>query len=503
MSIHSLMFVVSVSCILLMAVDLHAQPPEAETIKITNPKLSSINMGLDSSKYWLDKMKAGDQQRGAALLADLEKLATRFNRIPKSDDAQYQYIVNRFAALATAIQEKSGQSAGQSKQPPTKEVSNDNHGKPHRNLFTVNRQLDGIEEALKTFNGTSQNAIKRLKAQLGNANQMLQAIPESEHPEYLAAKNRFDSLAQQASKFIPQWNSTEDPAEYLAEMRKKYLKTLALPRAQRLMANRELTDQDVQTFLGGIAAFKTGLEQDLPQIKAAATTTGTASDLVAWVDREANTFIQEESEKLQAKLDRLIETTLKDAEHLAGLDPEKNKFTFVTESVRNNNEDKFARAFRTMENAVSIEEAMNLPGRWSSKKSELEKYIAAYRKKAAQATTVEHLPNDIKDQELAKIAAQTLAAKKYGVGEIERLIVNSKKVPRDRIQTRYFNRALETIVREWEEFQVCTVEKEGDKYIVYFNTLKKFSRGPDTTPIGEWILSVRFKSGEISQAKLK
>ncbi len=503
MSIHSLMLVVSVSCVLLMAVDLHAQQPESKPIKITNPKLSSINMGLDSSKYWLDKMKAGDQQRGAALLADLEKLATRFNRVPKSDDAQYQYIVNRFAELATEIRKKSGQAAGQSKRPVAEAASNDGHGQPHPNLFTVNRQLDGIQETLRLLNGSSENSIKQLKAQLDNAKQMLQAIPESEHPDYLAAKRRLDSLALQASKFIPQWNSTEDPAKFLADMREKYLKTLALPRAQRLMANRELTDVDVQTFLGGIAAFKTGLEQDLPQIKAAATSTGTASDLVAWVDTEANTFIQEESEKLQAKLDRLIETTLKDAENLAGLDPEKNKFMFVTESVRNNNEEKFARAFRTMENAVSIEEAMNLPGRWSSKKSELEQHIAAYRKKAAQATTVERLPKDIHDRELAEIAAQTLAVEKYGVGKIERLIVNSKKVPRDRIQTRYFNRALETTVRKWEEFQVCTVEKEGGKFVVYFNTLKKFSRGPDTTPIGEWILSVRFKSGEISQDKLK
>ena len=103
---------------------------------------------------------------------------------------------------------------------------------------------------------------------------------------------------------------------------------------------------------------------------------------------------------------------------------------------------------------------------------------------------------------MTEIAQTTLAVEKYGIESVERMIVNSKKVSRDRINTRFFNGALETTVREWEEFQVCTVELENGKHIVYFNTLKKFSRGPDTTPMGQWVLSNRFISGEIFKANL-
>ncbi len=502
MSFQSMLTILAVSSSLILGASLNAQESTATTVKITNPKLASINMGLDSSDYWLEKMKEGDSRRGSALLSDLEKLATRFNRVPKSDGEQYKYIVNRFASLSMAIKEKSGQTAPKAASKIQSQPENTGPGKPHRNLFTLNKQLDSIQETLNSFDAANQNSIKRLQSQLENANRIFRGIPESTHPEFVSTKQRMSVITAQCRKVVPRWESDQDPMAFLTDMRTKYLKQLELPRAQKLMKNRELTDEDVKFFLGSISAFNANIEQDLPRIKAAATSTGTASDLVSWIDKESFEFIKKESDKLRSRLDATIETALSDAKHLAGLDPNKNRYTFVTDSVRKNNEAKFARAFRTMENAKSIEEAFNVPGRWSSKRDDLERLIAVYREKAAQATKVNELPMDVGDKELAKIASQTLSNKKYGVGKIERIIVNSKNVPRDRIQTRLFNKTLETTVRKWEEFQVCTVEIEEGKFVVYFNTLKKFSQGPDTTPINQWILSNRFKSGEISRENL-
>ena len=157
----------------------------------------------------------------------------------------------------------------------------------------------------------------------------------------------------------------------------------------------------------------------------------------------------------------------------------------------------------TLNNVKTLEESLGWDHDWSAKLPEAEQFLVIFQQKAAQAAFHNELPTDIGDAQQTNIAKQTLSKAKYEVGPLERLIVNSKRVPRDRVDTRVFNGKLETTIRKWEEFQVCTVEKEGKKYFVYFNTLKNFSRGPATTPIDEWILSNRFKSGEIAADKLK
>lgn len=489
-----------------IAVAVPSQSQAQDTpIKITNAKLNSINMGLDSAQYWVEKMKAGDSRRATRLTNDLEKLATRFNRIPKSDDEQYKYVQGRFAALASAIGEKSKQ--GQPKTVTTNQNSTSQKqpvaGRPHRNLFTINKQLDKMEAGLASGISNDPAANSKLQKQMEYAKELFKAVPVSRHPDFVSTKKRMDAMTAKLSANNPHSGDIQDPNKYLNEMRKKYLQTNELPRAQRAVDSRGLTSENVAYFVGGIKAFGADLDTDLPKIKAVAASTGTHSDLVSWLEKESITFVKEETEKLKKRVDNLVEGHLQHAAKLAGLDIEKSKYTFVTESVRKNNEGKFERALQTLELVKSLESAFGWDARWSSKNPELEKHIAAYRAKASQAAKVKKLPADIGDKSMTKIAKTTLAIEKYGVGEIERMIVNSKMVPRDRADTRFFNGKLETTIRKWDEFQVCTVEKEDGKLMVYFNTLKKFSRGPSTTPINEWILSVRFKSGEISPEALK
>lgn len=479
------------------------QESNNEAVKITNSKLTGINMGLDSTQHWLEKMTAGDSKRGAALIADLEKLAARFNRVPKSDDEQYKFIVNRFASLTKAIQDKSVDSKttpGKTKSTPG--ANNEVASKANPKIFTVNKNLDSMEKFMSSMDTSNVRQLSQLNDMFSYASRMCATIPATTHPDYVAVTERMKSMEGKIKSVTPQLASNESPELVMKQMREKYLRTLELPRAQKMMASRELTNEDVSKFLGSIERFQADIKTDLPKIRAAAAALGSSSDVVAWVAVESKTHIKEETDKLIRMLDRYVETAMMDAQNLAGLDVEKNKYSFVTESVRKNNEEKFARAMRTLDQAKSLEDAFNVPNRWSSKTVEIETHFATYREKASQAATVKKLPKEIGDASLAKIAKEVLAIEKYGVGEIERLIVNSKMVPRDRIETRYFNGALETIVRKWDEYQVCTVEKEGDKFFVYFNTLKKFSRAPGTTPIDKWILSNRFKSGEIAADKV-
>ena len=61
----------------------------------------------------------------------------------------------------------------------------------------------------------------------------------------------------------------------------------------------------------------------------------------------------------------------------------------------------------------------------------------------------------------------------------------------------------ETIIRRWDEFQVTTIEEQDGKYVMYYNTLRKFSRAPRTTPVNRWILAKRLNGGEVPASVIK
>lgn len=105
------------------------------------------------------------------------------------------------------------------------------------------------------------------------------------------------------------------------------------------------------------------------------------------------------------------------------------------------------------------------------------------------------------DESLLAIAREALKLEKYGVGAVERIVINAALQHRQ-MQSGSISRgaASSTVTLYsyvWDEFQVCTAEKEGEEYWLYFNTLKKYSSGDSTTPLGSWILSKRFKSTRI------
>ena len=115
------------------------------------------------------------------------------------------------------------------------------------------------------------------------------------------------------------------------------------------------------------------------------------------------------------------------------------------------------------------------------------------------------------DAELQKIARETLANPKYGVGEIRRLVVNTQKTHREKqtSETQYddvdvslggkitLHGTQTTYFYEWDEFQVATAEPVGAKHHVFYNTLKYFTRGASTTPLNRWIVANRFQGNEI------
>lgn len=143
---------------------------------------------------------------------------------------------------------------------------------------------------------------------------------------------------------------------------------------------------------------------------------------------------------------------------------------------------------------------------------------ATYEKKHQQALKMARMPKPAtSDSRLEKVARQTLANPKYDyVGEIKRLVINTEKVHREKetsnVKFDKVNVSLGGNVKlsgtettyhyAWDEFQVATAEPVGDKYYVFYTTLKYFTSGSGTTPLNKWIIGKRIKGNEIPEENI-
>ena len=161
-------------------------------------------------------------------------------------------------------------------------------------------------------------------------------------------------------------------------------------------------------------------------------------------------------------------------------------------------------AIQLVDAALTVESILGEDLGWKAKKKELRGLIKEYTKKLAKAADAVMPPADVNDKELTRIAKDVLGRKKYGLPKFERLIVNTKKKS-GQVNEHWIDFSERTITecpKRWEEFQCATIEKDGDGYALWYNTLIYYHEGPHTVPTGKWVLSSRHKSAPISKANI-
>lgn len=139
----------------------------------------------------------------------------------------------------------------------------------------------------------------------------------------------------------------------------------------------------------------------------------------------------------------------------------------------------------------------------------LERAIEHLQKCAASALESVRLPQPAStDEKLLAVAAKTLARKDYGIAGWEKLVINaplSHQVRREAwLKPGSAGRTLRLDYYEyaWDQYQVTTVERVGDQLWMFANTLKLYSSGDPTTPVGRWILSRRIELTPILERNL-
>ena len=159
-----------------------------------------------------------------------------------------------------------------------------------------------------------------------------------------------------------------------------------------------------------------------------------------------------------------------------------------------------ARLSEGFEAAILFDDMLGTDSGWATKRDAFRNLVTRYQQNLAQAAEAITLPNDIGDEELARIAAEALRNPKYGLPPYVKLIVNAPKRShaKDHYLVDFDERSVTKSKYRWEEFQVATVEQEGETYFLYYTTLLKYSNGPATVPLGQWVLGPRHKSAPIA-----
>jgi hypothetical protein len=236
-------------------------------------------------------------------------------------------------------------------------------------------------------------------------------------------------------------------------------------------------------------------------------------DLVNSIDGGVNQF----TELLQAKMSGL-ESGLAHYSEYNPADEDDQANHFLGEGRADENRAALAKDLLTANEAASYAKRLNhdtLDSRIAlvnKVKATADQYEANYLK----ARELVRMPKAATtDSKLTKIARDTLASYDY-VGNIERLVINTEKVHRSMETSDIeiddadvslsgnvtFSGTKTTYFYEWDQFQVATAEPVGDKFYIFYNTLKYYTSGGPTTPLNKWIISGRLQGSEIPKANI-
>ena len=496
-----------------------SKPAKQSVVKITDPKLGIVKYGLETVEYWSAKMKSGDKHRAKKLQADLKKVQQRLGRVQGADKKQVRALMGRISALSKTVASIAGgntlaeaqQAAGKS--PKTTNAMPVTRTKPTTTISTSktpttsaagqsmkpHRDVASVMLLARTLSQRAQDPAakgRQLKSELATLQQRFQRIPQHAHPDYQVLRTTVVALEKVIAAKNPPVDLTEKQVYALMQ---HYHKTLPA-----LKWDNELTAVQVDQFVKQMQEFGQSADKDLSRLKAFVKVhqSVTASSLIEFLETGSVEKIQRNMQMFDRQIQSKLQYDGGILAKLSALDAAKNSYAFSNEKKRAADEKRFTALSRTLEQAVRLQKLLGQQPTYAVSKQQVDKNLAAWRAKFSDAAQSRELPKDIGDKALRKIAETVLKNKKYGVGKWERLIVNAKKRPGKRVEHKVFNGSLETIVRVWDEYQVATVEKENGKFYLYYNTLKKFSAAPPATPVGQWILSKRIKSGEIAAARL-
>ena len=504
----------------------------------TNVNKSTVNRTLKLLKLTRQRLdSAADHSQPAWKAAD-----ERYNALV----AQLNSLLDPSASSNTQSSQTSTQ-AKSSSQPAAKANSQTTSAQmiSHQRVQVKKLKRD-VESAMDTVDKAGpkpfqdpgyvekiDNALDKYRTALGRFSDF------AEDPDVVAASNafqKFEAMAQfgkdHAAKELAELGNVQ---ERLSAINAE-ISGLAIPNTpQQPFKNGELAN-----WLRSLAAApKAAIQiyQPLPEIKKraylpetrATVEEGGAYDIrdvdrmerylrevVGKIDNEVNTF--------SANLTRNVEIEADSLSFFDGFDPsdrQQQAQHFLTEGradeVRQTLAGKRLLVSEAAEYAKLLkhdtyEERVALLAR-------IDDVVGRYEENYNKARQLVRMPKSATDDtELVEIAMKTLQNPDYDyVGEIKRLVVNTEKVHRtestsetqiDDVDVSSSGKITmsgteTTYFYEWDQYQVATAEPVGDKFYIFYSTLKNYSSGASNTPLNKWIISNRIQGSEIPEENIE
>ena len=299
-----------------------------------------------------------------------------------------------------------------------------------------------------------------------------------------------------------------------------------------------LTAESLEQWIGQLESIRQQAAADqaeLAEIKATAhlpLTRGTVEQgaafdmqnvdsMLAVIDRNLRTLdasLQQLTANLDAQM-RQTEKTLDFYDALDPADPEAQKNLFLGEGQMEKGLGALDAEIQRIEAAIALDRRLDRDT-LDEREDLLERaqeIRADYIEKREEALQLVRMPEEATDDDdLREVAEEVLENPKYGVGEIQRLVLNTEKSHHRRESSEVEFDDVEvstsgdvtltgtetTTIYEWDEFQVATAEPVGDRFFIFYNTLRHFTSGASTTPLNRWVLSSRFQSTEILEENI-
>lgn len=454
-------------------------------------------------------LQPGDVAGAQRCLADLDWAAKRLNASYDKNDEHYLAAVKRYEAVRAKVTglatpgktPAAGYDAGKLQQ-LDKEIGNGLHdfkllslehmGDASR-VGMLQRELDKLQQRLDAFPADDAQ-VKVVADHFAEFDQAFRSLRE----RYQNDLTRADATNARLAELDAKYQSERQPASLQAPFDLDQLRSWAA---------------QVQRWQ------QTEIPQDLAWLQSVAGAGGVdrqhVSRLQHWLGGSWVRRLDEARLQVAQRVRADVDEALRAAEWVQSTDPTDPNHVanrILGEGAFDGQMQRLQTGLQAIDVAAVHDEAFAAepnaaPVDRATQRQRVEVAIEHLRKVAVVALDHVRLPAaKSTDEKLLATASETLGREKYGVGAIERMVINApvqhREMESGSISRGTVNSTVSIYKYAWDEFQVCTAEKEGDEYWLYFNTLKRYSSGDSTTPLGTWILSKRFKSTRILQKNL-
>lgn len=481
-----------------------------------DPLIQQAVRDLDRYEALANQMAPGDKTAGRQYLDALAGIGRRLNAVVNKNQPGWREAAERFNALQKRVADIANQPAAAGANPPAAAQA-PAPAAPPRLISSDQARLNRVSNAIQSL--SQQVAAAQFQAFLdarevgnfrtaaGNRRSELEGFPR-EVPEVAAALKALDELDGQiearVADALAKAGAVGNVDGQLAEMDERTQK-VPVPGVQQLPANagaKELGD-----YLQALVNLRRQSLADaevLDRFTAVGFRDQRIERLRHWAVVERQRQIEENFGSLQRTMDGRVGRVLDLVRFQASTDPSNSDHVanrLLGEGRYETTAAEFTSGLADVGLALVVDTLSGRkdpPDRPAQSQAVIQAR-AAYEAKFAAALAASRMPSPgLSDERYAAVARETLANPAYDVKAPRRLVVNSKSVERRSKREGEINPGVVTTTVtiydwEWDEYQVATAERVGDRFAIFYNTLKYFHRGGPTTPLNRWVLADRFQ----------